>query len=639
MWHHAIVQLEMPDKYGLLKRYWGFETFRPLQEEIIDSVLSGNDTMVLLPTGGGKSLCYQLPTLMMEGLCLVVSPLIALMKDQVVQLHAKRIKAACITAGMSHTDVSAVLNNAICGELKFLYVSPERLRQRLFIEHFRKMKVCLIAVDEAHCVSQWGYDFRPPYLQIADIRAYHPDMPLLALTASATPVVVDDIRARLKMQRCSTFCGSVVRPNLGYSVVRDDNKGGRLLDMLNAIEGSAIVYTRSRRYAEQIAALLVANVVAAEFYHAGLNAAERDRRQGLWMRGKCQVMVATNAFGMGVDKPDVRLVVHIDVPESVEAYYQEAGRAGRDGKPARAVLLFGEADRSRLSRNFSADFPEPGYIRNVYRALCNYYSLPLGSGADSRFDFDIEKLCGTYNLPPRLFYSACRFLEREGLIVLPDLDETSSMLYVPAGRDEIYRFEVNHMRLGGFLQTLMRMYPGLLTEPVPIDEKRIASRVNDTVVNVIAMLGELHAMKVAEYRPSPKKPQIVFPSPRIDEREIALQLQQYNQLKESARQRMEAMLAYIDNTSECRSVQLAAYFGQTVTEPCGCCDVCLRRKAPSAKECQDAVKQLLASKHLPPHEVCTLLEDKGYTGVKEVLRDMLDRGLVYLDKNLLLSVS
>lgn len=629
----------MPDKYSLLKRYWGYGSFRPLQEDIVDSVLSGNDTMVLLPTGGGKSLCYQLPPLMMEGLCLVVSPLIALMKDQVVQLHAKHIKAACITSGMSHADISAVLNNSLYGGLKFLYVSPERLRQHQFIEHFRQMKVCLIAVDEAHCVSQWGYDFRPPYLQIADIRAYHPSVPLIALTASATPVVVDDIRARLSMQRCRTFCGSFVRPNLGYSVICDDNKGKRLLEMLATVDGSSIVYTRSRRYAEQTAALLVANGVNAEFYHAGLTAAERDRRQGQWMTGKSQVMVATNAFGMGVDKPDVRLVVHIDVPESIEAYYQEAGRAGRDGQPARAVLLFGHADRTRLLNNHAADFPSLQYIRNAYRALCNFYRLPMGSGADTRHDFDLEAVCETYNFSVREFYSACRFLEREGLITVPDREETTSTLYIPAGRDEIYRFEVNHMRLGGFLQSLMRMYPGLLTEPVAIDENRIASRLNDTVVNVITMLGELHAMKVAEYRPRPKKPQIIFPSSRIDEREIMLQPQQYDLLKDSAFHRLEAMQRYVDNSDECRTIQLAAYFGQTVVEPCGCCDVCLRRNAPSDAECREAIKQLLASKRLPSHEVCALLEDKGYTDVRAVLRDMLDRGTVYLDKNLLLSIS
>ena len=629
----------MPDKNTLLKQYWGYDTFRPLQEEIIDSVLSGSDTLVLLPTGGGKSLCYQLPALMMEGLCLVVSPLIALMKDQVAHLRARKIKAEYITAGMKNSEALAALNRSLYSDVKFLYVSPERLRQRQFIEYFRQMKVCFIAVDEAHCVSQWGYDFRPPYLQIADIRNYHPNVPLMALTASATPTVVDDIRIRLNMRNFRSFSGDFVRPNLSYSVIRDDNKFTRLLEMMSVGGGSSIVYTRSRRNAERTAALLVDNGIAAEFYHAGLTTAERDRRQQLWMSGQRQIMVATTAFGMGVDKPDVRLVVHLDVPESIEAYYQEAGRAGRDGKPARAVLLFGTSDRSRLINNYETNFPSVKYIRNAYRALCNYYRLPMGSGADARFDFDLEKLCDTYAFSVREFYSACTFLEREGLIALPDLEETTSTLYVPAGRDEIYRFEVNHIRLGGFLQKLMRMYPGLLTEPVPIDEKRIATRIGSSAVDVITMLGELHAMKVAEYRPCPTGPQIVFLSPRIDEREIMLQQQRYDQLKEAARHRYEAMLAYIDNTAECRTVQLAAYFGQKEVHPCGCCDVCRQRSAPSDSACREAIKQLLASKRLPPHEVCVLLEAQGYADVSEVLRTMLDRGTVYLDKNLLLSVS
>ena len=629
----------MPDKNTLLKQYWGYDTFRPLQEEIIDSVLSGSDTLVLLPTGGGKSLCYQLPALMMEGLCLVVSPLIALMKDQVAHLRARKIKAEYITAGMKNSEALAVLNRSLYSDVKFLYVSPERLRQRQFIEYFRQMKVCFIAVDEAHCVSQWGYDFRPPYLQIADIRNYHPNVPLMALTASATPTVVDDIRIRLNMRNFRSFSGDFVRPNLSYSVIRDDNKFTRLLEMMSVGGGSSIVYTRSRRNAERTAALLVDNGIAAEFYHAGLTTAERDRRQQLWMSGQRQIMVATTAFGMGVDKPDVRLVVHLDVPESIEAYYQEAGRAGRDGKPARAVLLYGTSDRSRLINNYETNFPSVKYIRNAYRALCNYYRLPMGSGADARFDFDLEKICDTYAFSVREFYSACTILEREGLIALPDLEETTSTLYVPAGRDEIYRFEVNHIRLGGFLQKLMRMYPGLLTEPVPIDEKRIATRIGSTTVDVITMLGELHAMKVAEYRPCPTGPQIVFLTPRIDEREIMLQQQRYDQLKEAARHRYEAMLAYIDNTAECRTVQLAAYFGQKEVHPCGCCDVCRQRSAPSDSACREAIKQLLASKRLPPHEVCVLLEAQGYADVSEVLRTMLDRGTVYLDKNLLLSVS
>ncbi len=630
----------MADKHLLLKRYWGYDTFRPMQEEIIDSAVAGHDTMVLLPTGGGKSLCYQLPALMMEGLCLVVSPLIALMKDQVVQLSARHIKAACITSGMSQDDVSTVLNNCLYGSIKFLYVSPERLRQRRFIEHFRKMKVSLIAVDEAHCVSQWGYDFRPPYLQIADIRAYHPAVPLMALTATATPEVVEDICLHLAMHNRQLFCGSFVRPNLGYMVVHDEDKNRRLLAIAAATEGCGIVYTRSRRYTEQIAALLVENGVTAEFYHAGLGAAERDRRQGLWMNGQCRVMVATNAFGMGIDKPDVRFVVHADVPDSLEAYFQEAGRAGRDGAPALAYLLCGPSDTAALKANHAKDFPMLVYIRNVYRALCNYYRLPMGGGADSRYDFDLQKVCDTYTFKAREFYAACRFLEREGLIALPELDEAVSTLGIIVGRDELYRFQVNHMRLGDFVQTLLRMYPGLLSMAVPVDEKRIAMRCNLETTDVVAMLGELSAMHVADYRPCPTKPQIVFPSARIPESEIMLQPQQYDLLRQAAWRRLQAVEDYIANDSECRSRQLAAYFGQSDDVPaCGCCDVCQHASAPAEADCHAAVIQQLAASRLSPHDLCIMLEAKGYVNVREVLRDMLDRGDIYLDKNLLHSVS
>ncbi len=630
----------MADKHLLLKRYWGYDTFRPMQEEIIDSAVAGHDTMVLLPTGGGKSLCYQLPALMMEGLCLVVSPLIALMKDQVVQLNARHVKAACITSGMSDADIAAVLNNSLYGNLKFLYVSPERLRQRRFIEYFRKMKVCLIAVDEAHCVSQWGYDFRPPYLQIADIRAYQPAVPLMALTATATPEVVADICEHLAMRNRRLFCGSFVRPNLGYIVVHDEDKNRRLLAIAAATEGSGIVYTRSRRYAEQIAALLVENGVTAEFYHAGLSAAERDRRQGLWMKGQRRVMVATNAFGMGIDKPDVRFVIHADVPDSLEAYFQEAGRAGRDGAPACAYLVCSPSDTSALKANHAKDFPTLVYIRNVYRAICNYYRLPMGGGADSRYDFDLQKVCDSYVFKVREFYAACRFLEREGLIALPELDEAVSTLCVTVGRDELYRFQVNHMRLGDFVQTLLRMYPGLLSSPVAIDEKRIAKRCNIETAYVVTMLGELNAMHVADYHPCPTKPQIVFPSARVPESEIMLQPQQYDQLKQAAWRRLQAMEAYIANDSVCRSRQLAAYFGQGEgVPPCGCCDVCRHAAAPTEADCRAAVIQQLKAARLSPHDLCVMLEAKGYVDVRGVLRDMLDRGIIYLDKNLLHSVS
>lgn len=629
----------MPDKLSLLKRHWGYTSFRPLQEEIIDSVLAGNDTLALLPTGGGKSLCYQLPTLMSEGLCIVVSPLIALMKDQVQQLNDKRLKAACIVSGMSRNDISEVLSTCLCGTLKFLYVSPERLQQRIFIEHFRKMKVCLIAVDEAHCVSQWGYDFRPPYLHIAELRQYHPEVPLMALTATATPAVVEDIKRNLLMRNPRHFQSSFVRPNLCYSVVYDDNKTTRLLRMLKEMDGCGIVYTRSRRTTQQVADLLNAEGVSAACYHAGIETRERDRRQALWMQDKCRVMVATNAFGMGIDKPDVRFVIHIDVPDSLEAYFQEAGRAGRNGQPANAVLLCSTADNARLERNFDSEFPSIKYIRNVYRALCNYYKLPLGSGADSRFDFDLEGICSAYGLDVRVFYSACRFLERAGLVALPDREETYSTLFVPMGRDELYSFVVGHVRLGNLLQAVMRMYPGLLTTAVPIDERKIASRCFLDVDEVVSQLQELQAMHVLEYLPRPRKPQIIFSSARVDEHDICLDEQEYDLLKDAALQRLEAVKAYIANTTVCRSRQLTTYFGETSgVADCGRCDVCIAA-APVTQDVAEAVVAELKRGRQSPQALQMILEGKGYKDVVETVRDMLDRGVLYLDSNMLLSLS
>ena len=638
----------MPDKLSLLKRYWGHESFRPLQEEIIDSILEGRDTMVLLPTGGGKSLCYQLPALMTEGLCLVVSPLIALMKDQVQQLNDRHImvesggrrqaaRAACIVSGMGRETVMSVLANCMSGTVKFLYVSPERLRQRLFIEHFRMMKVSLIAVDEAHCVSQWGYDFRPPYLQIADLRPYHPQAPLVALTATATPMVADDIKRRLAMRSPRHFQSSFARPNLSYTVVCSDNKIQRMVQTLKSTEGSCIVYIRSRRAVQQVADQLTAEGIGAAYYHAGLDAAERDRRQALWMQDKCRVMVATNAFGMGIDKADVRLVIHLDVPDSLEAYFQEAGRAGRDGRPATALLLWSTSDASRLDREVEVQYPPLKYIRNVYRALCNYYKLPMGSGADSRFDFDMEAVCRNYSFAVREFYSACRFLEREGLVTIPERDEACSTLYVPAQRDELYRFQVEHLRLGNMMQSLMRLYPGLLTTAVPINERKIASRCGLDVAEVVSQLKELQALKVVDYNPKPLMQQIVFPTARIDEREICLAEQMYDELKQTAYQRLAAVKAYLADDSRCRSRQLLAYFGETQgVADCGRCDVCAR--AVGADQARQAVREALQHGALSPQTLQSVLEAKGCKDVAGMLRGMLDRGELYLDGNMLLNV-
>ena len=624
----------MPDKYQLLHRYWGYDTFRPLQKEVIDSVVQGRDVLVLLPTGGGKSLCYQLPALMREGLCLVVSPLIALMKDQVQQLRDQRLKAACLVSGMSGEEGTEVLYNAIAGELKFLYVSPERLRNRRFIEHLRKMKVGLIAVDEAHCISQWGYDFRPPYLQIAEVRAYHPQAPLIALTATATQTVEDDICERLLMHDCRRFCGSFYRPNLSYQVWRGEDKMSRLVDLLLREEGSVIVYVRNRRMTQAASDFLNANNISAACYHAGLDMDERDRRQSLWMEGRYRVMVATNAFGMGIDKPDVRLVVHLDIPDSMEAYYQEAGRVGRDGLPARAIMLCSEADDARLEKDLEIDFPKVNYIRNIYKALCNYYKIPMGSGADSRYDFDLVEICNAYNFEARRFYSAGRFLEREGLIALPEREEAFSQLYIPLKREELYRFQVNHLAMGNLLQAIIRLYPGLFTGATPIDEGRIAKRCFMEPEDVASLLSQMNDMHVVKYRPRPTKPQILFPSARIDEKEFFLNDESYVRLQTSARQRMEAMLLYVHNDKECRSRQLLAYFGEKEAVDCGICDVCRKKDASHLPPVEAKIAEILAQGALSVKELCGRLEEMGYPDAPDAVKTLLDKGIVYLDKNL-----
>ena len=628
----------MADARSLLKRYWGYDSFRPLQEEIVESVSEGHDTLVLLPTGGGKSLCYQMPALMREGICLVVSPLVALMKDQVEQLNSRRLKAACLVAGLPSETVTATLYNAIAGGLKFLYVSPERLRQRRFIEHLRQMKVGLIAVDEAHCVSQWGYDFRPPYLQIADIRVYHPQAPLVALTATATPAVQEDIKQHLQMHDCRVFRGSFVRPNLAYSVMHEGDKTACMLQVIHRYGGSGIVYVRSRRLTQAVAHQLVAAGVTATYYHAGLPTAERDRRQEMWMQGECRVMVATNAFGMGIDKPDVRYVIHLDMPDSLEAYYQEAGRAGRDGSPSAAVLVCDPSDTLKAERDFACDFPPLKFVRGVYNALCNYYRLPVGSGADTQYDFDMEALCSNYNLKVREFYSACRFLEREGLISLPDRDEASSTLYIPIGRNEVYRFQVDHMVMGNLLQAVIRLYPGLFTEPTPINESRIASRCMMDAADVAASLRQMHEMHVVEYRPQPTKPQIIFLSARVDVREIRLDESNYDTLKQSARWRLDGILRYVRTDDVCRSRQLAEYFGEAVEEPCGVCDVCRRRQKGRQVTEADVLGLLGSGVPMRVNDLMGRLEAADCEEARAVVRRMLDEGKVSLDENLFLKV-
>lgn len=621
----------------ILEKYWHYDHFRPLQEEIIDSVLAGKDTLALLPTGGGKSLCYQIPALATDGICLVISPLIALMKDQVRMLTEKHIKAKYLVSGMSHREIEIILNNCIHHDVKLLYVSPERLQSRLFIDHLRQMKVNLIAVDEAHCISQWGYDFRPPYCEIARIRQYLPNVPVIALTATATPEVVDDIRQQLEFRNGNVFRSSHLRPSLSYSVFQEDDKVGKMMRIINNVGGSGIVYVRNRRRTLELARLLNDNNIPAAAYHAGIPIKERDQRQKDWQKSPNGVMVATNAFGMGIDKPDVRFIIHYDLPESPEAYFQEAGRAGRDGRKAYAVLLYQQSDINRLRESLETDFPNPNYIRNVYRAICNYYQIPVGSGQDCQYDFDLEKVCNSYGLNAYMVFRSLTFLEREGLICLPDHNELQSRLYITIGKEELYRFQLAHRDIGDMLTAILRLYGGLFTDFTPISESVIAQRCGKTETQVYNMLKELNRLQIAEYRPKTIKPQIIFTSPRIDIKDIYVSDRNYKDLKNAAEKRREAMIAYAENDGECRSRQLLRYFGETQSCDCGVCDVCIAKKKTSRNGLDDEIIDILAASPLTIKQLSQRLPKIAKDELTSTVRRLLDRGVLQTNQDLQLS--
>lgn len=620
----------------ILQKYWKYDSFRPLQEDIIQSVLSGHDTLALMPTGGGKSICYQIPALCLPGLCLVVSPLISLMKDQVQQLTSRGIKARCLTSGTTNTEQEIIFNNCQHGNVKLLYVSPERLSQRSFRERLRYVNVSLIAVDEAHCISQWGYDFRPSYLEIAKIRDYHSHAPVIALTATATPEVAQDIQRQLMFRPgCQFFQSSFLRSNLAYMVIKENEKEGRMLRIIQRVGGSQIIYVRNRRRTREIANYLVAQGIPAAYYHAGLDPKERDIAQKRWSEGSVCVIVATNAFGMGIDKPDVRLVLHMDIPSSIEAYFQEAGRAGRDGAPAYAVTLYNDMDIQSLQRNFETEYPTRQQVANIYRAICNYYQIPVGSGEGCTFDFNMEGICNTYSIKPLDLFSATKFIEREGLIDMPDREDAESELYIPLSREDLYRFQVEQVRYCDLITLLLRNYGGLFTDFVPVSEKSIARKMYMDKQTIRNMLLHLDALKVVHYKPKRTHASIIFTSPRIDAKDLYLSEANYKSLKDRAQQRMESVIQYMQTTDTCRSQQLLSYFGEHNSQPCGICDHCLTAHKPHNKSnLREQIIALLKEKPMRGETLLQQIAEVNENEVRDALRQLIDEQIVSINQNL-----
>ena len=574
----------------ILKQYWGYDDFRGIQREIIESIGSGHDTMGLMPTGGGKSITFQVPALAMEGVCIVVTPLIALMKDQVHHLHQLGIRAEAIYSGQQHEEILRILENCVFGGVKLLYVSPERLSSQLFQTKLRHMNVSFITVDEAHCISQWGYDFRPSYLEIAKIRDIHPTVPVLALTATATPDVVDDIQERLHFQKKCVFRMSFERKNLTYIVSKTADKLNELVRLFNLHEGSSIVYVRSRRHAREVAEYLSEAGFSATFYHAGLDHAQKDERQRDWQHDRTRIMVATNAFGMGIDKPDVRLVVHYECPDSIEAYFQEAGRAGRDGKPARAILLYNNSDHAKLEKRIVDTFPDKDYIRKVYEHLAYYYQIATGDGYGVAREFNIEEFCRRFHHFPIQVHSALQLLQRAGYLEYDEEADNQARVRFLVGREDLYRLEQVSPDEERVIISLLRNYGGLFADYGYIDESIVAQQAGLTQPKTYDVLKALSQRHLLHFIPRRNVPYIRYIQRREDAEHIQLHRDVYEDRLTQYRERIHAMLHYAQSDDKCRSRQLLAYFGETTSHDCGQCDVCLS----SAKN-DDSLRQQILS--------------------------------------------
>ncbi len=558
----------------ILTRYWGYPDFRPLQLEIIQSVASGKDTLGLMPTGGGKSVVFQVYSLSQKGICIVVTPLIALMKDQVENLNNRGIKALAVHSGMSAAEIKIALDNAVWGEYKFLYVSPERLHSEHFSERLGKMDVNLLTVDEAHCISEWGYDFRPSYLNIIQVRKILPDVKILALTATATIKVADDIQDKLQFKHRNVLQVSFQRDNLSYLVRNVENKMGYILETLQKVKGSGIIYTRSRRATREIADELVKNKISADFYHAGLSNHVRNTRQDLWINGKTRVIVATNAFGMGIDKPDVRFVVHYVPPDSLEAYYQEAGRAGRDGKKSAAVLLFNNAEKTKLKKHIAVAFPEIASIKRIYQAMCNYLQIAEGFGKDQVYEFSIQGFAQAFKFQQAMVFNSLKILQREGYLEFTEEVDSPSRVYFTVSRDDLYKFQVSNADMDGFIKLLLRSYTGLFTGYVSIDEELLSNRSGASTEQIYNFLKHLRKSKIIDYVPRNHTSYIYFCKERIPVDRLKISKESYDLRKKDLHNRIDAVIQYATSTTKCRSQILLEYFGETDSPPCGNCDVC-----------------------------------------------------------------
>jgi len=626
----------------ILKKYWGYDSFRGIQEDIINSIGSGKDTLGLMPTGGGKSITFQVPALAIDGICIVITPLIALMKDQVQNLKSRGIKAIAIYSGMTRQEIIVALENCIFGDYKFLYISPERLDTDIFRSKLKSMDVNMVTVDESHCISQWGYDFRPAYLKIADIRTLLPKVPVLALTATATSEVVKDIQARLHFKEENVFRMSFERKNLAYIVRETDNKLEEVLHILSKVQGTAIVYARSRKRTKETAEVLIQKGITAEFYHAGLGNETKDIRQKKWQTGECRVIVATNAFGMGIDKADVRIVIHLDLPDSPEAYFQEAGRAGRDGKKAYAVMLYSKADKTTLKKRITDTFPEKEYIKEIYEHVNYYYQMAMGDGRDCMFEFNLEEFCRKFKHFPVPANNALKILTQAGYIEYTEEQDNASRLIFTVHRDELYKLKEMGKEMDALIQAILRSYTGVFTDYAYIHEDSLALRTGMTAPQIYENLKLLSKRRIIDYIPHKKTPYIIYMRERVEIGRLNISREVYEERKARYVSRIEAMIEYVTNQEACRSRLLLHYFGEKNEHNCSQCDTCVKLKKNNYKKNQrelieNKVLTILSNQSLTPVEVSKSL-DINPNQSSEIIQYLLDEGKIII-KNGLISIN